>query len=123
MGVDSYQMLPAWAVSPFAHFLPLFELVLGLWLLSGIALRFASLIATLSILGFIAAMTSAYHRGLTINCGCFGPGEQIGPTTLIRDGLEFLPLSLAVMIGAFLIHRGHRAASTPEAPPATQQAG
>src|ERR1700675_4999114 len=39
MGVDSYQMLPQWAVSPVAHFVPIFELVLGLWLLSGIALR------------------------------------------------------------------------------------
>ena len=105
MGVDSYQMLPPWAVGIVAHFVPIFELVLGLWLLSGIALRFSSLLSTLAVMGFIAAMFSAYERGLTISCGCFGPGEQIGPFTLIRDALAFLPLSLAVMIGAFLIHR------------------
>jgi uncharacterized membrane protein YphA (DoxX/SURF4 family) len=105
MGVDSYQMLPPWAVSPVAHFVPIFELVLGLWLLSGIALRLSSVISTLAICAFITAMFSAYERGLTISCGCFGPGEQIGPFTLVRDALLFLPLALAVTIGAFLVRR------------------
>lgn len=122
MGVDSYQMLPAWAVSPFAHFLPIFELVLGLWLLSGIALRTASIVSTLAVLVFIVAMWSAYHRGLTISCGCFGPGEQIGPLTLVRDGLTFLPLSLAVMVGAFLIHRNPGTPAAAEASSAPQHA-
>jgi hypothetical protein len=111
MGVDSYQMLPQRAVSPFAHWLPPFELLLGLWLLTGVALRVSSLVATLAIFAFVAAMFSAYERGLTISCGCFGPGEQIGPITLVRDGLLFLPLALAVTISAFLIHRGSSADS------------
>ena len=105
MGVDSYQLLPAWAVSPFAHLLPPFELLLGLWLLSGIGLRVSSLVSTLAVCAFITAMYSAYRRGLTVSCGCFGLGEQIGPWTFIRDGLLFLPLSLAVTAGAFLVHR------------------
>jgi len=105
MGVDSYQMLPPWAVSPAAQLLPPAELVLGLWLLSGIALRLSSLISTLLIGVFIIAMVSAYERGLTISCGCFGPGEQIGPKRLIQDGLFFLPLAVAVMIGAFWMRR------------------
>ena len=105
MGVDSYQLLPAWAVSPFAHLLPPFELILGLWLLSGIGLRVSSVVSTLAICAFVVAMYSAYRRGLTVSCGCFGPGEQIGPWTFIRDGLLFLPLSLAVTAGAFLLHR------------------
>jgi uncharacterized membrane protein YphA (DoxX/SURF4 family) len=102
MGVDSYQMLPPWAVSPFAHMLPAIELVLGLWLLSGIALRLSSLISSLAFVAFITAMFSAYERGLTISCGCFGPGEQVGPKTLVRDALLFLPLAFAVTVGAFL---------------------
>ena len=114
MGVDSYQMLPQWAVSPFAHWLPPVELV-GLWLLSGIALRISSLVSTLLICVFFTAMISAYERGLTISCGCFGPGAQIGPKRLIEEGLTFLPLALAVTIGAFLIHR-RRAVSVAETP-------
>jgi uncharacterized membrane protein YphA (DoxX/SURF4 family) len=122
MGVDSYQMLPTWAVSPFAHLLPPLELVLGLWLLSGIGLRFSSLLSTLAVCGFIIAMVSAYRRGLTISCGCFGPGEQIGPKTLIRDGLLFLPLSLAVTAGAFLVRRKPREPAIPEVTPTVESA-
>jgi putative oxidoreductase len=105
MGVDSYQILPPWAVSLVAHWLPPFELFLGLWLLAGLGLRASSLIAALLICGFFVAMTSAYRRGLTISCGCFGPGEQIGPKRLIEEGVMLLPLALAVCIGAFLMAR------------------
>jgi len=121
--VDSYQMLPPWTANALGHLLPLFELFLGLWLLTGIALRYSSLIATLAFCGFMAAIASAYHRGLAIDCGCgIGPLEQVGPAALIRDGLKFLPLALAVTIGAFWIHRKPRAASLPEATPSTQHA-
>lgn len=122
MGVDSYQMLPPWAVSPFAHLLPPFELILGIWLLSGVGLRFSSLLSTLAVCAFVIAMVSAYRRGLTISCGCFGPGEQIGPKTFIRDGLLFLPLSLAVTVGAFLARRNPGERSVPEAAPTAQSA-
>lgn len=108
MGVDSYQMLPPWAVNAVAFLLPPFELFLGLWLLSGVALRISSAVASILVVGFIIAMWSAYERGLTISCGCFGPGELIGPKTLIRDGLEYLPLAFAVTAGAFLVRRKPR---------------
>jgi hypothetical protein len=43
-------------------------------------------------------MVRAYLRGDTIDCGCFGPGEQIGPLTLLRDGsMLAAALFLAVM--------------------------
>jgi uncharacterized membrane protein YphA (DoxX/SURF4 family) len=122
MGVDSYQMLPPWAVSPFAHLLPPFELFLGFWLLTGIALRVSGPISTLLICAFVSAMYSAYERGLTISCGCFGPGAQIGPKDLIRDGLLFLPLALAVTIGAFLIQRKRGGAPLPEPAPSVTHA-
>jgi uncharacterized membrane protein YphA (DoxX/SURF4 family) len=118
MQVDSYQMLPPPAVNFVAHVLPFFEVFLGLWLLSGIALRFSSVIATLAFCGFMIAIYSAYHRGLGINCGCgIGPVEQVGPGALIRDGLKFLPLSLAVVIGSFWLHRKSRPASLSEPSP------
>lgn len=122
MGVDSYQMLPPWAVSPFAHLLPPFEFVLGLWLLTGSGLRISGFVSTALICAFVAAMYSAYERGLTISCGCFGPGAQIGPKDLIRDGLLFLPLALAVTIGAFLIHRKRGVTSLPDSTPSITHA-
>jgi uncharacterized membrane protein YphA (DoxX/SURF4 family) len=56
MQVDSYQLLPPQLVSPAAHFLPMFELFLGLWLLSGVWLRYSSLVTTLLLGAFFAMM-------------------------------------------------------------------
>lgn len=110
--VDSYQLLPESLVSPVAHLLPPFELFLGLWLLSGIALRYSSLVTTLLIAAFFAVMVRTFAMGLEINCGCFGPGEQLGRKTLLRDG-SLLALALAVTIGAFLIRRRRADSSIP----------
>jgi uncharacterized membrane protein YphA (DoxX/SURF4 family) len=116
MQVDSYQLLPPGAVSLAAHLLPPFELFLGLWLLSGVALRYSAVFTSLLLGAFFAVMVRSYFLGLEINCGCFGPGERLGPMTLLRDG-SLLALALAVTIGAFLIHRRSPTASTTtEAP-------
>lgn len=106
MQVDSYQLLPETAVFAVAKFLPPFELALGLWLLSGVALRFSSLLTTLLLGGFFTVMVRTYALGLEISCGCFGPGEKLGTWTLLRDG-SLLAVSVAVTIGAFLIRRRH----------------
>jgi uncharacterized membrane protein YphA (DoxX/SURF4 family) len=114
MQVDSYQLLPENQVNLAAHLLPPFELFLGLWLLSGIALRYSSLLTTLLLGGFFAVMVRTYALGLEINCGCFGPGERLGPKTLLRDG-SLLALSLLVTLGAFL--RGRRQSLRSESAP------
>lgn len=121
MQVDSYQMLPETAVNTVAHLLPPFELVLGLWLLSGIALPFSSLVTTLLIGGFFSVMVRTFALGLEVNCGCFGPGEQLGAKTLIRDG-SLLALSLAVTIGAFMLRRTLSRAEIPTTDPTPQRA-
>jgi len=118
MQVDSYQLLPPAIVSPAAHFLPPFELFVGLWLLSGIALRYAALVTSFLLTVFFAVMVRSYFLGLEINCGCFGPGERLGPMTLLRDG-SLLALAIAVTVGAFLINRRSNAtnrSSHTEAP-------
>jgi hypothetical protein len=64
----------------------------------------------------------SYRMGLEINCGCFGPGERLGPVTLLRDG-SLLALALAVTIGAFLIGRVARERFVPaDEPVAARQA-
>lgn len=112
MQVDSYQLLSPSLVSLVAHLLPPFELFLGLWLLSGIWLRFSSLVTTLLLGGFFSVMVRSYRMGLEINCGCFGPGERLGPMTLLRDG-SLLAIALGVTVGAFLMRRGTREKLTP----------
>jgi len=119
MQVDSYQLLPTWGVNLVAHFLPPFELFLGLWLLSGIALRYSGLITTLLLGGFSIGLTRAYVLGQEISCGCFGPGERIGPKRLAIEGV-FLAVALGVTIGAFLVHRREYQTESPEAAPAAR---
>jgi len=113
--IDSYQLLPVWAVSLVAHTLPWSELGLGLLLLLGWPLRPVATLASLILLVFFGVMVRAYAKGLEIDCGCFGPGEQLGVKTLLRDG-SLLALSLAVTIGAFLRRRsrGILVSSAPE---------
>jgi uncharacterized membrane protein YphA (DoxX/SURF4 family) len=113
--VDAYQILPPWGVTFVANTLPLFELGLGLWLLSGLALRYSSVLASLLLGGFFSVMVRSYIRGLDINCGCFGPGDRLGPRTLVRDG-TLLALSLAVTIGAFIANRERADSSVGSAP-------
>jgi hypothetical protein len=99
-------MLPPLAVDIVGHILPFFELFLGLRLASGVGLRFSSVLSTLAFCAIMTAIAWAYHKGLKIKCGCgIGLDEEVGPGALIRDGLRFLPLGLAVTFGAFWIRR------------------
>jgi uncharacterized membrane protein YphA (DoxX/SURF4 family) len=111
MAINSYNLLPLWAVEWMARILPWFELALGALLIIGVGLRWAASIASALLLVFIIAMTRAYILGLEIVCGCFGNNEKLGPGTLIRDS-SMLVLALAVTIGAFLINRRRTAVSS-----------
>ena len=108
MAIDSYNMLPLWAVELMARFLPILEAVLGALLIAGLGLRWAASITSALLLVFIGAMTRAYILHMEIMCGCFGNSEKLGPWTLARDS-SMLVLALAVTIGAFLIKK-HRVA-------------
>ena len=90
MQIDAYQLLPQWAVLFIARTLPWGEVVLGLALVAGIGLRYAAAGATLLMAVFFAIMTFTFLKGLQIDCGCFGPGETIGPKTLARDATLLL---------------------------------
>lgn len=111
MQVDSFQLLPAWAVTPLARTLPWAELVVGALLLLGFGLRYVTIAASLLFTLFFAVVVRTYALHLEINCGCFGPNEKLGPWTLIRDGV-MLALCIAVTIGAFVMHRRRNAISS-----------
>jgi uncharacterized membrane protein YphA (DoxX/SURF4 family) len=111
MAIDSYKMLPTSVVEVMGRVLPWFEVAVGVWLISGIGLRWSGLLTSALLLVFIGAMTRAKILGLEINCGCFGNNEKLGAVTLIRDA-SLLVLSLAVTIGAFLIKRRENTVSS-----------
>jgi len=107
MSIDSYRMLPTWAVNTIARMLPWVEMLIGVLLLTGWLLRWVSAAATALLVVFVGAMIWAQVHGLSIDCGCFGVGERLGPATYIRDGLLIL-LAVAVTVGAFWVRRSPR---------------
>ena len=110
----AFQLLPENLLEPFARTLPWFELVLGLALISGIWQRWFSLVASLLLVLFFSVMVRSYAMGLKIDCGCFGPGEALGPKTLARD-FTMLALAVAVTIGSFRMRRAPESVSSSPA--------
>lgn len=86
LSIDSYQMLPEWAVFALARTLPVAELLLGLLLIAGVWLRYLSIAAAAVLALFFSVMVVSYFRGAGVDCGCFGVGEPLSVKTLVRDG-------------------------------------
>lgn len=85
LSIDSYQLLPQWAVLTLARTLPWFELGIGLLLVAGVWLRYTSILATAILSLFFSIMLYQYANGAGIDCGCFGVGEALSAKTLARD--------------------------------------
>ena len=101
MQVDSYQLLPPWAVNLVAHTLPFAEIAIGLLLIVGWGLRIWATVVSLIMMGFFAVVVRAYALGLQINCGCFANPEPLSKMTVIRDGL-LVALALVMTVFTFL---------------------
>ena len=86
------------AVMLSAVYLPWLELVIGGALLLGRATAGAAAISALLMVVFIAALASAWSRGLDISCGCFGHENATAnfPLLLLRDcGLLLCAVAVA----------------------------
>jgi uncharacterized membrane protein YphA (DoxX/SURF4 family) len=75
--VNAYQVLPYDVATVIGAALPFVELALGVLLLLGLATRLSAAISAALLLVFIAGISSAWTRGLAIDCGCFGSGGQL----------------------------------------------
>ena len=123
VSLNSFRILPDSALEPIARTLPWCELALGLAILSGVLLRWFSLVASAMLTVFLGVLVRSYAMGLQVDCGCFGPGEALGPKTLVRDGLMLL-LALAVTMAAFRIRPGSgRWPSEPAVEPVVASSG
>ena len=85
-----YEIFPGGLQGPLALFVPLFELLLALWLLSGKKLPAAALTALLLHAAYAALSMLTLLRGIRLdNCGCFGVffARPLGWGTVIEDGV------------------------------------
>ena len=96
--VANYAILPPLLTHLFALFLPWLEMMAGLFLILGLLTRSSSLILSGTLVSFIIAISINMARGIQIDCGCFGSGEELGWGTLLRD---VLMLAMGVLILLF----------------------
>lgn len=103
LAVRAYQLLPYEWTQPVGYALPILEVLLGILLLIGLFTRFSAAAVTGLMLAFVVGIASAWARGLSIDCGCFGGGGEVAPEDtnylgeLIRDaGLLALAVWLTI---------------------------
>ena len=77
--VQAYQLLPHGLETLVGWGLPFLEVAIGLLLLVGFGTRAAAIAGGVLMIVFIIAVSSAWARGLAIDCGCFGGGGQVAP--------------------------------------------
>jgi uncharacterized membrane protein YphA (DoxX/SURF4 family) len=104
MEIDAMHIVPGAAVEFLARTMQWFELLLGVLLVIGMQMRYVASMATALLAVFFVTLLVLYLRGFQGDCGCFGPGEQLGPKTLARDG-ALLALSIWVTWRAFRTRR------------------
>jgi uncharacterized membrane protein YphA (DoxX/SURF4 family) len=72
--VRAYQLLPESLVPVVGHALPIAEILVGICLLAGVLVRANAVLSALLLVAFVIGISSAWARGLSIDCGCFGGG-------------------------------------------------
>src|SRR6476659_9568036 len=69
--VRAYRLLPEASVHAVGYGLPFLEIAVGLLLVLGLGTQVAAAISAFLVL-FIVGISTAWARGLQIDCGCFG---------------------------------------------------
>ena len=102
----AYELLPISVANIFGYALPWFEVGLGALLILGVATRLSAFFAGSLMFIFILAISSAWARGLSIDCGCFGGGGQVAPgeTKYLQEILRDFGLAL---LAVYLYWRPH----------------
>ncbi|MFI7588929.1 MauE/DoxX family redox-associated membrane protein [Spongisporangium articulatum] len=102
--VRNYRLLPEAFVPAFGTALPAVELALAFLLLAGLLVRVAAPVTALMSVMFIVGVSSAWARGLQIECGCFG---NSGPSANPVPGYvrELVLNTVIVLACAWLVRR------------------
>lgn len=75
--VRAYRLLPE-AIVPFVGtMLPVFELMLALFLILGLFTRWAAFVWLIMMGAFVFGVAWAWAKGYQIDCGCFGGGGDL----------------------------------------------
>ena len=116
LAVRGYDVLPYGITMAVGYTMPFLEVLVGLLLITGLLTRWAGLAGAGFMLVFIFAISQAWARGISIDCGCFGGGGEVAwdearaayPWEIARDIALFLT-------GAWLVWRPRSRFSADEA--------
>lgn len=75
--VRAFQILPYDFAGYVGYALPVVEILVGMILVAGLLTRAAAVVSGLLMLVFMIGIASAWARGLSIDCGCFGGGGAV----------------------------------------------
>jgi uncharacterized membrane protein YphA (DoxX/SURF4 family) len=75
--VNAYQLMPFGVAKVVGAALPFVEIAVGLLLIVGLATRAMAVITGGLLAVYIVGISSAWARGLEIDCGCFSKGGQL----------------------------------------------
>jgi uncharacterized membrane protein YphA (DoxX/SURF4 family) len=100
--VRAYRLLPEAVVPAVGFGLPVLEIGLAVLLLLGLATRLAAVLGGLLLVAFVIGIASAWARGLSIDCGCFGGGGEVaaGETRYLSEIVRDLLLVGAAAVVA-----------------------
>lgn len=102
ISISNYRLFPIGSLNFFAITLPWIELVAGILILFGIAVKENSSIICSMLLVFTIAIVISLFRGLSIDCGCFGKGAQIGLLKLGENTLMIIGSIILMIFGSNL---------------------
>jgi uncharacterized membrane protein YphA (DoxX/SURF4 family) len=103
MAVRAYELLPIEIANFFGYVLPWFEIGVGALLILGVAVKISAFLGGATMLIFILAISQAWARGLSIDCGCFGGGGAIDPSQ--TKYLEEILRDIGFMLMAIYLYR------------------
>jgi uncharacterized membrane protein YphA (DoxX/SURF4 family) len=102
--VNAYEIMPYDVAVTVGAIQPFLELAVAALLLVGLATRLAAWVSAALMVAFIAGISSAWAKGLNIDCGCFSKGGQLAPgevpnylPDILRD-LAFLAMAVFLII-------------------------
>ena len=103
--VRAYDLLPESVVPVVGHALPILEILVGLCLLLGLLTRVAAIVSAVLLVAFVVGIASAWGRGLSIECGCFGGGAGPAANAAAKYPWEIARDVGLLALSAWLVRR------------------
>ncbi|MET8544134.1 MauE/DoxX family redox-associated membrane protein [Kitasatospora sp. NPDC004799] len=102
-----YQIVPEDTAQLIGGVLPFVEVALALLLVAGLATRVAAAGAAVLMVVYVAAISSVWARGLSIDCGCFSSGGAV-TSGAVRGYVIDIARDLVLLAVAVLLIRNPR---------------